>query len=151
MYNIYLKYGIPTGKKQELLHAIMKKFKRQARADGFVLLNKSNLFLMASEFNPEVPNQEKLESILVRTIVTQHESEKSVTQYDLNEYIGDLLMVMIEGKNGFVITLGYPGVEAYLILYFGRPIERGTEFGVIYKRLNDLVKEMGDDLKGCLR
>lgn len=106
---------------------------------------------MSSAFASEVSEKEQLEEILVRTTVSQIESEKSVDEYNLKKFIGNLRMVMIEGDSGFVITMGFLEVDIYIIFYFARPVMRGTEFGILFKRLNDLEKDLGEDLLSYFR
>ncbi|NHI92354.1 MAG: hypothetical protein EAX96_07605 [Candidatus Lokiarchaeota archaeon] len=151
MPDIYLRYGISSGKKKDLLSAILSKYRLQSRADGVILYNKGNLLVLGSVFNSEVPDQDILESTLVRATVMQEEHEKTVEKYELKKYIGKLLTVTIEGSNGFISSFGYPELNIYIIFYFARPVDRGTEFGIIYKRLNDLISEVGKDLKSWLK
>ncbi len=151
MQDIYFRYGIDKGNKTDLLEAIIKKYRMQSRADGTVLYNKGDLLILASNFNSEVPDPENFEKLLVRTTITQQESQKSVDEYDLHKYIGNLLTVMIEGTGGFIISIGLEEIEAYLSIYFARPVTRGTEFGIIFKRINDIIAEITEELKICLR
>ena len=151
MSGIYFKYGIKEGNKKRLIEAILKKYRMQARADGFVLYNRGDLLILGSNFNSEVEDSENLEKLLVRTTVAQKESQKSVDEYKLNRYIGDLLTVCVEGTKGFIVTIGFENIKAYLSIYFARPVTSGTEFGIIYKRLNDLIKEISVDLKSSLK
>ena len=151
MNDIYLKYGIPVGNKKHLLQAILKKYRLQSRADGCILYNRTDLLVLGSIFNAEVPDKDILESILVRATVMQAESEKSVEKYEMDKFIGRLLSVTVEGSKGFITSFGYPSLNVYIIFYFSRPVDRGTEFGIIYKRLNDLGIELEKELKPLLK
>ena len=151
MNDIYFRYGVSKGNKRDLIEAILKKYRMQARADGFVLFNKGDLLILGSNFNAEVPDLDNFEKLLVRTTITQKESQKSVDEYELNNYIGNLLTVTMEGTNGFIISIGLETIEAYLSIYFGRPVTSGTEFGIIYKRLNDLIEEITSELNISLK
>ena len=148
---MYLKYGIPRGQVTNLLKAVLKKFRLQSRADGCILYDRVNLLVIASIFNAEVPDKENLEATLVRATVIKAESEKNVEKYEMDKFIGKLLSVTIEGSNGFITSIGYPELNLYIIFYFSRPVDRGTEFGIIYKRLNDLSIELEKELKPILK
>ena len=151
MNDLYLKYKIPLGNKEDLLHAILKKYRLQSRCDGCILYNRLDLLVLCSVFNSEIPNKEVLEATLVRATVMQAESEKSVERYEMDKFIGRLLSVTIEGSDGFITSFGYPILNVYIIFYFSRPVDRGTEFGIIYKRLNDLSIELEKELKPLLK
>jgi len=151
MSDVYFRYSVPKGNKKRLIEAILKKFTLQFRADGSVLFNMGDLLILGSNFNSEVKDSEKLEKLLVRTTIAQKESQKSVDEYELNKYIGNLLTVMIEGTTGFIVTIGLERIHACLSIYFARAVTSGTEFGIIYKRLNDLIEEITKDLRLCLK